>query len=141
MKPYARKAQYYETDQMGIIHHSNYLRWFEEARIDFMEQMGLSYAALEQLGIMIPVLNISCIYKQPVRFNNNILIHSVISSFNGIKLSITYTITDTEDKVTYSTGETEHCFLNNSFKPVSLKRDYPEVFDIFNNCKKGNADE
>ena len=141
MKPYARKAQYYETDQMGIIHHSNYLRWFEEARIDFMEQMGLSYAALEQLGIMIPVLNISCIYKQPVRFNNNILIHSVISSFNGIKMSITYTITGTEDKVTYSTGETEHCFLNNSFKPVSLKRDYPEVFDIFSNCKKGNADE
>lgn len=141
MRPYARKAQYYETDQMGIIHHSNYLRWFEEARIDFMEQMGLSYASLEQLGIMIPVLNISCIYKQPVRFNNSILIHSVISSFNGIKMSITYTITDEEDKITYSTGETEHCFLNNSFKPVSLKRDYPEVFDIFNNWKKRKADD
>lgn len=141
MKPYARKAQYYETDQMGIIHHSNYLRWFEEARIDFMEQMGLSYASFEQLGIMIPVLNISCEYKQPVRFNNNVLIHSVINSFNGIKMSITYTITDAENKVTYSTGETEHCFVNSSFKPVSLKRDYPEVFDIFNNWKKRKADD
>ena len=141
MKPYTRKAQYYETDQMGIIHHSNYLRWLEEARIDFMEQMGLSYDTLEQLGIMIPVLNISCDYKQPVRFNNNILIHSVISSFNGIKMTITYTITDSENKVTYTTGETTHCFLNKSFKPVSLKRDYPDVYIIFNNWKKRKADE
>ena len=40
--PYEHKAQYYETDKMGIIHHSNYIRWFEEARIDYMEQAGIT---------------------------------------------------------------------------------------------------
>ena len=45
---YEHKTQYYETDQMGIIHHSNYIRWFEEARIDFMDHCGFSYAQMEK---------------------------------------------------------------------------------------------
>lgn len=43
IRPYLHNAKYYETDQMGIIHHSNYIRWFEEARIDYMNQIGLTY--------------------------------------------------------------------------------------------------
>lgn len=141
MKPYIRKVHYYETDQMGIIHHSNYLRWFEEARIDYMEQIGLSYAHFESKGIIIPVLNISCNYKLPVRFDNNIHIYPVISFFNGIKMTIVYTITDPDNKIIYSTGETSHCFLSKDFKPIYLKKDYPEIYTIFNNWKKGKADE
>ena len=53
--PYRRKAQYYETDQMGIIHHSNYIRWFEEARIDFMAQAGLGYRLEEYSGVRMTV--------------------------------------------------------------------------------------
>ena len=52
MKPYKHKVQYYETDQMGIVHHSNYIRWFEEARTDYMEQMGLGYDQMEEKGIL-----------------------------------------------------------------------------------------
>ena len=55
MKDYIRKVQYYETDRMGIVHHSNYIRWFEEARIFYMEKMGYSYSEMEKTGIMIPV--------------------------------------------------------------------------------------
>ena len=63
---YTHRVQYYETDQMGIVHHSNYIRWFEEARLDFMEKIGCSYAAVEASGIMIPVLSASCQYKTMV---------------------------------------------------------------------------
>ncbi len=52
---YEHKTQYYETDQMGIIHHSNYIRWFEEARTDLLRQMGISYEELEAQGILCPV--------------------------------------------------------------------------------------
>ncbi|WP_347474973.1 acyl-CoA thioesterase [Clostridium sp. AF50-3] len=52
LKIYEHKAQYYETDQMGIIHHANYLHWFEEARIDMMEQMGMGYDIMEKQGII-----------------------------------------------------------------------------------------
>ena len=58
LKIYEHKAQYYETDQMGIIHHANYLHWFEEARIDMMEQMGMGYDIMEKQGIISPVLSV-----------------------------------------------------------------------------------
>ena len=52
---YEHRTQYYETDQMGIIHHSNYIRWFEEARTDLMRQMGIGYDEMEGQGIISPV--------------------------------------------------------------------------------------
>lgn len=48
---YERRAQYYETDQMGVVHHSNYIRWFEEARVFFMDQMGFGYDEMEKSGV------------------------------------------------------------------------------------------
>ena len=56
LKAYEHQTQYYETDQMGVIHHSNYIRWFEEARIDLMRQMGIGYEEMEAQGIISPVL-------------------------------------------------------------------------------------
>ena len=67
IQPYRHQAQYYETDQMGIVHHSNYIRWMEEARIDFMKQAGLSYRKMEALEIIIPVLEVQCVYHSMVR--------------------------------------------------------------------------
>ena len=97
MKPYEHKAQYYETDQMGIIHHSNYIRWFESARIDFMSQAGVDYADMEKEGIISPVLTVSCKYRSMVHFGDVVLIEPEIRSYNGVKLCLFYTV---QDKVT-----------------------------------------
>ena len=59
MFTYSRKAQYHETDKMGIIHHSNYIKWLEEARIAYMEHLGYGFDKVEQLGIVSPVAGIS----------------------------------------------------------------------------------
>lgn len=64
IRPYEHHAKYYETDQMGIIHHSNYIKWMEEARMDLMEQIGLSYKQMEEMEIISPVLSVSCEYPQ-----------------------------------------------------------------------------
>lgn len=55
---YTHRVQYYETDKMGIVHHSNYIRWFEEARIDWMRHCGISYREMEKQGIIVPVLEL-----------------------------------------------------------------------------------
>ena len=68
MKSYIHKVQYYETDKMGFVHHSNYIRWFEEARLDFMDKQGFSYKSFEDLGYISPVLSAECKYKKSVRF-------------------------------------------------------------------------
>ena len=67
---YRRKAQYHETDQMGIIHHSNYVKWMEEARIDFMKEMGFGYGEVENRGIVSPVAGVSVSYKKRVLFDD-----------------------------------------------------------------------
>ena len=60
LHPYQRRVNYYETDQMSIVHHSNYIRWFEEARLDLLDQAGLNYRKMEATGIIVPVVDVSC---------------------------------------------------------------------------------
>ena len=82
---YEHRVSYYETDQMGIVHHSNYIRWFEDARVDFLEKVGFSYAKMEEIGIMIVVLGASCDYKVSARFGDTITVIPQISE------SVSYT--------------------------------------------------
>ena len=136
MKPYERKANYYGTDQMGIIHHSNYIRWFEEARIDYMEQMGAGFKELEDAGITVPVLSVSCRYISMVRFGDTVLIHTSIDKYTGTRISISYRIVDKATGQLRTEGNSEHCFLNKSGRPVSLKRDNPLYDEAFRNNLK-----
>ncbi|RDU23928.1 acyl-CoA thioesterase [Anaerosacchariphilus polymeriproducens] len=131
IKPYERLAQYYETDQMKIIHHSNYIRWFEEARLNFLEQIGLNYDKMESNGIIIPVLSVNCEYRSMIRFAEIVLIQIKILSYNGIKMKIGYEIRDKKTNELKTIGETSHCFFNEEYQPISLKREYPEVNKIF----------
>ena len=78
---YERKINYYETDKMGVVHHSNYIRFFEEARCQFLEVSGLPYDMLEEKGIMSPVLGFSCKYKHHVTFGDFIDQHIPIFHF------------------------------------------------------------
>lgn len=130
-KPFIRKANYYETDKMGIIHHSNYIRWFEEARLDFLEQAGFSYEHMEEIGLQIPVLSASCNYKNAVRFNDTVCIKMRIEEFNGFKFTITYTVTDDKTDELRATGETSHFFVDSGLKPVRTKNAFPDVYNVF----------
>ena len=124
---YRRKANYYETDQMGIIHHSNYIRWMEEARLDLMEQLGFSYKQMEEMEIISPVLSVSCEYRSMTHFADTVIIEPKIVKYNGIKMEFEYTITDKATGELRATGKSEHCFLSRAGRPISLKRSYPEI--------------
>lgn len=126
-KPYEHRAMYYETDQMGIIHHSNYIRWMEEARMDLMDQMGYSYKQMEEAEIISLVISVQCEYKSMVHFNDTVVIETKIAEYNGIKMTVQYRMTDKETGELRTLAKSEHCFLNASGKPISLKRTYPEL--------------
>ena len=70
MRPYVRKVQYYETDKMGVTHHANYIHWMEEARIDFMEQLGFPYERMEAEGVYSPVRSLNCEYLHLRRYRD-----------------------------------------------------------------------
>ena len=130
IKPYIHQAKYYETDQMAVVHHSNYIRWFEEARVDFLEQIGLGYDKIEAAGVYSPVLAVSCEYRSSVRFNETVEIKAILRSFNGIKMKIEYQVIDAKTKQPRAVGTSDHCFVTTDFKPVSLKRNYKEMYDV-----------
>ena len=129
---YEHRVSYYETDQMGIVHHSNYIRWFEDARVDFLEKVGFSYDKMEELGVMIVVLGASCEYKFSARFGDRVIIIPKISEFNGFKLTVTYRVMSKTNGTLLATGETKHCFTDLNLKPVRTKKDFPDIYKVFN---------
>ena len=131
MKAYKHKVQYYETDQMGIVHHSNYIRWFEEARTDFMEQLGMGYDEMEKEGILSPVLEVEATYLRMVRFGDTVTITTRIKEYNGIKLTVAYEIHNDRTGMIHCKGVTKHCFLTKMGKPISLKKDLIEFHNMF----------
>lgn len=141
IKLYEHRVSYYETDQMGIVHHSNYIRWFEDARVDFLEQAGYSYKKMEDLGVMIIVLGASCDYKVSARFGDNVVIIPKISEFNGFKMTVTYRVLNKADGALLATGETRHCFTDLNLRPVRTKKEYPEIYKLFNDFTDVNFDE
>ena len=128
---YEHHAKYYETDQMGIIHHSNYIRWMEEARIEAMRQMGISYKAMEENGIISPVLAVSCEYRSMTRFDDVVIVEVTLVKYNGIRMELEYVIKDKETEEIRATASSKHCFLNKQNRPVSLKRACPEFDKLF----------
>ena len=128
MLRYEYQAQYYETDQMGIIHHSNYIRWFESARIWYMNQIGVDYRNMEKMGIVSPVLEVHCDYKSMVHFGDVVEILPKVEKYNGIKLELSYIIRDKETQEIRTCGSSLHCFLDREGRPLSLKKASP-VFD------------
>ncbi len=126
-QPYEHFAQYYETDQMGIIHHSNYVRWMEEARVDAMEQIGFGYYKMEAMGILCPVLGVSMEYKQMVRFNERVIIECRMAEYTGITFTMLYRITKKDTGELCTEGRSRHGFLDREGRVLSLKRKFPEI--------------
>lgn len=126
---YKRKANYYETDQMGIVHHSNHIRYFEEARLSFMKSIDCDAARMEQDGIIIPNVDAYAKYITPVRFQDEMEIEVKLAKFTGVIMRYEYTVRLAKSGETASVGHTEHCFVNDKFKPMSLRRKFPEYFD------------
>ena len=130
--PYLRKVQFYETDAMGIIHHANYIRWFEESRVDFMEKMGFPYFNAVKAGIDFALLSVSCEYKSQVRFGDTVSVQVGITEFTPTRMTIIYNIFDSITKALRTIGESKHCYFSSDRqRPISLKKELPELFEKF----------
>jgi len=121
------RVQYYETDAMGIVHHSNYIRWFETARTEFLRREGIPYSWLEEIKLMAPVLSVECKYKYPAKYDDEVTIKMKLSEFNGIKFKCQYEVICGEK--TLVTGTSAHVFTNENMRPINISKNYKEVFE------------
>lgn len=127
---YTRPVFYYETDRMDCVHHSNYIRWFEEARIHFMAESGFSYEGLEAAGILSPVLNAEASYHAMCRFGDTVEILTEIERYSGTRITFRYQVRDKATGKARCDGRTSHCFINQAGRPVSLKKALPEYHQL-----------
>ena len=130
MTIYTRPVHYYETDRMDCVHHSNYIRWFEEARVHFMKENGFPYEGLEYSGIVSPVLSVEADYHSMCRFGDTVDIAVKLLDYTRTRISFRYQVRDRETGELRCDGRTSHCFVNEAGRPVSLKKVNPEYHRI-----------
>lgn len=137
--PYERKVHYYETDRMSIVHHSNYIRWFEEARLFYLEQIGVPYPYIESCGVLIPVLSVEGAFRKAFKYGDSFKIYLICTKFNGIKCEFEYRVVNAEDDEVYTTGKSAHCFTDVNLQLLNLKKSFLDIYEKMQLGMKENS--
>ena len=123
---YTHKVQYYETDKMGITHHSNYVRWMEEARVAYLAEVGWPYDKLESMGVISPVVGVNVSYKKTTTFSDVVTIDVGVDEFKGVRLRMKYLMKNEQDEIVCE-AHSEHAFLDKDGVPIRLKKVFPKA--------------
>ena len=123
---YTRPVYTYELDGMGIVHHANYIRYFEEARLDAMRRLGYGYERLTAMETASPVMALSVQYLHPAVYPDVLSIEIRLLAYDGVRFRFGYTVVN-QDGVKLLTGETAHCLTGKSGLPIRIPRQLPEV--------------
>ena len=126
MHTYQHEVKYYECDRMGVTHHSNYVRFMEEARVDWLDQLGYGFENIETDNVFSPVISIQCDYKSPTTFKDIIDIEVKISKMSEMKFEFEYKM-QTNGKLV-CIGHSSHCFIENG-RPVAISKRLPELYN------------
>lgn len=127
---YKREINYYETDKMGVVHHSNYIRFLEEARCKWLKDLGISMEFLEENGYTIPTLEVNCQYKNHVTSGD-----IIVTEYNGVRMTVSYKVTDNNTGKEVIKAWTKHCFTNKELRPINMKKNNIKIHNIFEELK------
>ncbi|MHC1681759.1 MAG: acyl-CoA thioesterase [Clostridiaceae bacterium] len=126
------KVRYAETDQMAVVHHSKYYVYFETAREDFIDLVGIKYKDMEDQGVMMPILETNCKYYEGAKYADVLKIETILEEITPIKVIFQYNITREADNKLIAKGKTVQAFVDKeNFKIVNLKKRYPEIWAKF----------
>lgn len=120
--------RYAETDQMGIIHHSVYPIWYEQARTEYFSKIGYKYNEIEKMGIMTPIVELNCQYKIPAYYNEEVEIKTKLIKLTPVKFIVQYEVYN-KDKKLINIGKTTLAWADSkNFKIINIKKQYPEMY-------------
>jgi len=123
-------ARYAETDQMGIIHHSNYAVWFEAGRTDFLKKAGVTNSSIEERGVILPLYEMNCKFISPAKYEEEIMVVTSLISISRVRVIISYQVLDADNGTLLATGETKHAWTDKTLKPVNAEKIIPDVYSI-----------
>lgn len=131
------RVRYGETDQMGVVYHTNYLNWFEVGRTELIRHAGITYRELEEKGVLLPVTDANISYKQPARYDDEVEIRTRVKEISPVRLTFAYVIVRLPDQQLLVSGETMHVFTNAALRPIRLSRAVPDIYDWLDSQHKG----
>lgn len=126
------RVRYQETDQMGVVYHANYLNWFEIGRTELIRSLGYPYRAIEEKGLLLPVLEAELKFKSPAKYDDLITIYTRVVSFTHIRIEFASEIRRESGELLVS-GGTRHVWVNPLWKPVRIDKEAPELFQLLSN--------
>lgn len=129
-------VRYAETDQMGIVHHSNYPVWYEAARTDYIKGIGMSYSEIEKRGYLLPLLELKSNYKGAARYEDELIITTKIKELSYTRITFCYEVYNKSNNVLINYGETMHAWTNQELKPLNMKKHAPDIFDLMSKVTK-----
>lgn len=130
-------VRYAETDCMGVVHHAVYPVWFEIARTDYIKAAGMSYAEIEKAGIMLPVAGITCKYRLPAKYDDELIITAKITRLNAARIDFHYSVARKGESEILAEGTSSHGFVDStSFKPLNFKKQKPEFYAVLEKYAK-----
>ena len=125
------RVRYAETDNMGVVYHSNFAIWFEVGRVELMRQLGLEYRAMEKEdNCHIPVVDLRVRYKAPALYDDEIVVRTRIANARQSLLHFTYEVLRAGDGTLLATGETMHIIVDDNFQRRALPEKYMNVFAV-----------
>lgn len=133
----ALRVRYQETDKMGVVHHANYIKWFEVGRTEWLRRQGYTYRSVEEKGFLLPVLEVTCQYKKPALYDDALVIKTEVSHYTGTRLSFTYRVYREDELLVV--GTTSHCWTNQQLKPLNLRKAWPELDQLLSRLKSGGT--
>lgn len=123
-------VRYAETDMMGIVHHSRYYPWFEQARTDWIKKIGISYSEMEKMGVMLPLTETQCRYHYGLRYEDEVLVTCKVTKLGVARLDFAYEVYKLPEMKLMSEGITKHGFTDAAtFRPINLKKTFPELWE------------
>jgi acyl-CoA thioester hydrolase len=117
---------YGDTDKMGVVYYANYLRWFEKGRSELLRQLGLPYSEIEARGLHFPVIEVTCRYHKPARYDDAIVIETRLTGISRATLSFTYTIYKNDEDDPVAEGETRHACVSASGRAERIPSELAE---------------
>ena len=123
------RVRYAETDQMGVVYHSNHFIWFEVGRVEFMRQLGFTYRDMElEYGCHIAVVDARCRYKAPARYDEEIIVRTHMKNARESLVHFGYELLRAEDGALLAEGETTHIVIDKDMKITAIPEKYLTVF-------------
>ncbi|MCC7174424.1 MAG: acyl-CoA thioesterase [Bryobacterales bacterium] len=123
-------VRYAETDQMGVAYYANYLVWMEVGRVEYCRAAGFRYRDMEEDGVLLTVVEASCRYLRPARYDEEILVRTWIEKATPRLVGFGYQVLRAADRGTLATGATKHVFCTRDMKPTRLPPKYRALFGI-----------